>query len=587
MLNPLPNLQHNRKLFFVGLLFLFFAIAFSFVATSKTSAYSAGRLIDDTVFLDANSMNAPQIQSFLVSRNSGLANMNFELQCYGPSSQERQWYTAVGAPCGTPIPASQIIYYAAQIYGVNPRVILATLQKEQSLITAPNPTSWQLNQAMGYGCPTSGGCGASTFSYQIDSGTWALRYHYERARGNNIWWNNGTWTSCGGDTKYRKPNAFPGQNVRFYDEADRLYTTIFIENAATSAFYCYTPHVFNNFPGCIAVWGVSYTSSSPTVGNTGNCYTGSYNFLRFYELWFGPTSFSYASNSTYAKSSCSIPLYSLSKVGRLYHPEKMDYFYTVNRTEACSLISEGYIWDGIMLSNYTGNNAIPVYRLSNFYRHLFTSSTTIRDDYINNRGYKLDVIAFYVQQESSTTLPVYCLVKDSTVVYTSASGERDILISNGFSLAGIAFFTENQSQVSSRVYRLSKGPVRLHTTNDNEKAAAQLFHGFYWEHQSDFYASKTPSLNTTPVYRISSKGSFFYTTNRGERDIAVVFYGYHSEGTEFYAYTQPSANLIPIYRLKHTPSADRLYTSSSIERDVAIQNFRYKSEDIAWYLESR
>src|SRR5690606_27307849 len=146
-----------------------------------------------------------------------LKNMNFVLQCYGPDSKERQWYTAAGATCDTPIPASHIIYYAAQIYGVSPKAILATLQKEQSLITTPNPTSWQINQAMGDACPTSGSCGGnSTLPYQIDSGVWALRYDYERARGNMTWWRTSARWTCGTEKSLYKPTLYPAQNVRFY-----------------------------------------------------------------------------------------------------------------------------------------------------------------------------------------------------------------------------------------------------------------------------------------------------------------------------------------------------------------------------------
>jgi hypothetical protein len=252
--------------------------------------YQGGRLIDDNIFLNARAMSSVQgVQNFLVARGGGLANRSFLLNCYAGDSPERQWYTAVGAPCDQTVPASTIIYFAAQVYGINPQVILATLQKEQGLITAQNPTDWQLNQAMGYGCPTSGGCGSSTFFYQVDNGTWALRFHFERARGNNNWWRPTTSWTCGTSKKYYKPNLYPGQNVSFYDEADRLYRTYFIDNAATSSMYCYTPHTYNNFIGCIPSWGVSYDSSKPTVGNVGNCYSGSYNFVVSFERWFGPT----------------------------------------------------------------------------------------------------------------------------------------------------------------------------------------------------------------------------------------------------------------------------------------------------------
>ncbi len=250
-------------------------------APRASAAYDGGRIIDDTLFLDAKSMSISDIQNFLAARGSGLKDMTFTLQCYGSGSQERQWYTAAGARCDTPIPASEIIYYAAQVYGVSPKVILATMQKEQSLTTATNPTIWQLTQAMGYACPTSGSCSSSSsFPYQIDSGTWALRFHYERARGNMNWWYTSTSWTCGTEKNLYKPNLYPNQNVRFYDTNGTHYATIFIQNPATSTMYCYTPHAYNNPQG---LYGRA------PYGNTGLYYSGSYNFVYYFELWFNST----------------------------------------------------------------------------------------------------------------------------------------------------------------------------------------------------------------------------------------------------------------------------------------------------------
>lgn len=278
--------DYRKKLksliFFIAILLSATLICSLVVNSRKASAaYDGGNIIDNLVFLDANTMSKSDIQNFLVNKGAGLANMNFTLNCYAQDSKERQWYTSVGAPCDQSIPASHIIYYAAQIYGVNPRVILATMQKEQSLTTAPNPTAWQINQAMGYACPTSGQCGGnSTFPYQIDSGTWALRYHFERARGNNTWWYTSSSWTCGTQKSYYSPNLYPNQNVNFYDQNGTYYRTHYIANAATSAFYCYTPHAYNNPQG---LYG------REPYGTVGLYYSGSYNFVYFFELWFGTT----------------------------------------------------------------------------------------------------------------------------------------------------------------------------------------------------------------------------------------------------------------------------------------------------------
>ncbi len=281
IINYKSSNQHILWIIFILTLLSF--ILLPIITSKKVGAvYQSGNIIDDSLFLDAKSMSKEDIQNFLIAKNSGLRNMSFTLQCYSANSAERQWYTAAGAQCDTLIPASHIIYYAAQIYGISPKVILATMQKEQSLTTAPNPTTWQLTQAMGYACPTSGSCStSSSFPYQIDAGTWALRKHYERARGNMTWWSSESSWVCGVEKSLYKPNLYPGQNVRFYDTNGTQYATVYINNAATSSMYCYTPHVYNNPQGLY---------NKPTQGTTGLYYSGSYNFVYFYELWFGSTS---------------------------------------------------------------------------------------------------------------------------------------------------------------------------------------------------------------------------------------------------------------------------------------------------------
>lgn len=267
----------------------FLAIAFSFIgiilsanalqSTPANAAYDGGRIIDDSVLLNSATMSASDIQNFLTGKGSGLATRTFLFDC-AATDVSNTYYQNAGAPCGQTVLASQIIYYASQIYGINPQAVLSTIQKEQSLVTTTNPTTWQINQAMGYGCPTTGGCGASNFLYQIDNGTWLLRLHTERARGNMTWWFTSTSWVCGSSKNFYKPSLYPGQNVSFYDEDNVYYRTHFIANAATSSFYCYTPHAYNNPNG---LYGL------PKYGTTGRYYTGSYNFVSFFERWFGPT----------------------------------------------------------------------------------------------------------------------------------------------------------------------------------------------------------------------------------------------------------------------------------------------------------
>jgi len=234
-----------------GLAFLVLSVA---VPLKASAQYVEGNLVDDTQFLDASSMSHASIQSFLNARGGALAN-----------------YSSWSGRDNATVSAAQIIYEAAYDYGVSPKVILATLQKEQSLVTSKNPAASQYNFAMGYGCPDSTGCGSSYsgFYNQVDNGTWQLRYNFERARGNNTWWRNSSSYACGGATRYYSTGLYQGRTVTFLDEAGYGYKTFRLNGAASASLYCYTPHAY--------------------PGSSQYYYSGSYNFVVAYENWFGST----------------------------------------------------------------------------------------------------------------------------------------------------------------------------------------------------------------------------------------------------------------------------------------------------------
>src|SRR5579872_1042478 len=108
-----------------------------------TPNYNPSNLIDNPTFLSSGSMSAGQIQAFLSNIGSGLAGLSDTEAC---DSTIAPYYSH----CGQTISAAQIVYDTSQAYGVNPRAILATMQKEQSLVTDPTPSASQINCAMGY-----------------------------------------------------------------------------------------------------------------------------------------------------------------------------------------------------------------------------------------------------------------------------------------------------------------------------------------------------------------------------------------------------------------------------------------------------
>ncbi len=275
--------RKHTLLFFLaltlGLLFVGLGSAPRASALTLSAPNITNDLIDDPVFRDSSTMTASQIQAFLNAEGSGLANVRDVENCGSSSGPHYAYYTQFYS-CGTVQVAAQIIYDAARAYGINPEAILATLQKEQSLITTPNPTSSQINFAMGYGCPDSGGCSFPGFFNQVDNGAWQFRTDIELGSGNNWWGYTPSSYPCNSATRYYSAPLKAGNTVTFTDDNGTAYETFTLTNMSTATLYCYTPHVYNNPNGINGV---------PRFGTTGLYYSGSYNFVYYFTLWFGST----------------------------------------------------------------------------------------------------------------------------------------------------------------------------------------------------------------------------------------------------------------------------------------------------------
>ncbi|HSX45775.1 MAG TPA: hypothetical protein VLG27_02090 [Candidatus Saccharimonadia bacterium] len=245
------------------------------LAPSNYTSY----LIDDQVFRDTTTMSAADIQNFLNSEGSALAGLSDVENCGSPSGAHYSYYATYYA-CGQRASAAQIIYAAGQAYGINPRVILATLQKEESLITDPSPSASQINFAMGYGCPDSGGCSFPGFFNQVDNGTWQFRTDMELGAGNNWWGYTPSSYPCNGATRYYSAALKAGNGVTFSDDNGVAYSGFVMPDMSTATLYCYTPHVYNNPQGQFG---------NPQFGTTGLYYSGSYNFVVSFVTWWGTT----------------------------------------------------------------------------------------------------------------------------------------------------------------------------------------------------------------------------------------------------------------------------------------------------------
>ncbi len=234
------------------------------------TGFNPNKLIDDAIFADTQTFGGPEgIQKFLEIKNSILANTNpaFLAMLKEPDSVELK--TALEDPnpnLGRLRTAAELIWDASRHSGLNPQVILVTLQKEQGLITnhQNSPTDKLqkvLDKAMGFNCPDGGGCGNlfPGFYYQLfgnfDSAnnrylgaTKSLikSFSYPEGRGPLV---NGSVSKVGQNISL--------ENITSNPDAPKEQV-VNLGNRATAALYRYTPHVFN----------------------------GNYNFWRFFQEWF-------------------------------------------------------------------------------------------------------------------------------------------------------------------------------------------------------------------------------------------------------------------------------------------------------------
>ncbi|HUD06359.1 MAG TPA: hypothetical protein VMR34_00580 [Candidatus Saccharimonadales bacterium] len=246
---------------FTGLAVMLAVLLFN---TPKVHAepYNPNYLISDSIFDNTTVMSTASIQSFLVSEGSGLANYSDVINCNPTTPTAPDPYSAsYYNNCGASVSAAQIIYEASQAYGISPRVILATLEKEQSLVTTPDPTQSQINCAMGYNS-----CGGYVgFFNQVDNGTWQLRTYIQLMNGQGWWGHSPSQYVCANGSSLYSTGLYPGRTVTFADPGGTA-ETITLADASTAALYCYTPYV-----GPYSLTG----------------YSGSYNFVVYFEEWFG------------------------------------------------------------------------------------------------------------------------------------------------------------------------------------------------------------------------------------------------------------------------------------------------------------
>ena len=251
----------KTKTIFQLLIFFIVVVAFGTLIVAKpTHAYTQSHLIDNDIFDNASSMNEAQIRSFLNQWSSSC------LVTSGASFSEPVDYWTYGP---NNVDAARVIYLAAQYSGINPQVIITTLQKEQSLITRTSCYDGSIDvraKAMGMGCSEGGTCPPPTyagFEKQVMKGAWQLAFNRQRAEGNTGWGENDSIVYSGQMTRgtFRRCGSCALVYFDGYASPPLDGQSIFIETAATASLYTYTPHLNQSFPSIFTNWFGSTDSS--------------------------------------------------------------------------------------------------------------------------------------------------------------------------------------------------------------------------------------------------------------------------------------------------------------------------------------
>lgn len=260
-----------RGIFFLSFVAVVSVLAAAIITPQRalaSSSWNAGRIIDDVVFTNANTMNIQDIQNFL---NSKVPTCDtWGTQIYSGSQTRAQY----GASRGNPAPftclkdysensksAARIIYEAGQDYQINPQVLMVLLQKEQGLITDDWPFAVQYRTATGYGCPDTAPCESEYYGF-TNQVRWAARMF------RSIMDNNPNWYT---------PYVLGDNYIQYNPNASCGGSTVTIQNRATQALYNYTPYQPN--PGALAAgYG---TAPCGAYGNR--------NFWLYFNDWFGST----------------------------------------------------------------------------------------------------------------------------------------------------------------------------------------------------------------------------------------------------------------------------------------------------------
>lgn len=273
------NKTYSKIIFAITLLVLAFA---PLSEDRAKAALNNSRVISDYNFNNSNPMSAAEINSFLATKGSRLADYTIPENIEVPyplaaggfgTVTSRQINDVNGAPFYGKT-AAQLIYDESVEHNINPRVILATLEKESSAVSGNVfrsstvgawPMFYMYDETMA-DCLNSGtNCNDSAYRQRsLDYGGigrqlgyaigWFGKKYYDYTHdGRCLGWNGVSCTL--GYEQYTDPVTIDGQSI--------ISQTI-----GTRALYLYTPHIQTSFYNIFSsFFGDPTLDGTPPVSN--------------------------------------------------------------------------------------------------------------------------------------------------------------------------------------------------------------------------------------------------------------------------------------------------------------------------------
>lgn len=211
-----------------------------FATTGLPEAFDAANIISDALFYNAGTMTEAQIKAAIEKQGSS-CKPGSGTTCLKDTKFPTVNLTTLRGGCqplnmsGSQAPWT-IISKTAQACGLNPQVILTTLQKEQSGLTQPKSTAtWA--KAMGSGCPDGSGCDPAQGGFQKQ-----VYYGADKLVSYKI-------KSMAGHVQAFKDGR--AMTVAHNSSPSCGSQSLLFKNVATASLYEYTPYIGNSsVSGC-------------------------------------------------------------------------------------------------------------------------------------------------------------------------------------------------------------------------------------------------------------------------------------------------------------------------------------------------